>query len=338
MIDFRSDTVTCPTDEMRQAMADALVGDDVYGEDPTVCRLQDSAAERFGVESALFCSSGTQANLLALMTHCQRGDEYICGQQAHNYRYEQGGAAVLGSIQPQPVENQIDGTLAIDDVECVIKPDDVHFARTRLVSVENTIGGKVLPVSYLEQLRMLCDAYHLKLHIDGARLMNAVVKLNVDVSDITRHVDTFTVCLSKGLAAPVGSLLFGSADFIEQAVRLRKILGGGWRQAGILAAAGQIALDKMVGRLEQDHELAAYLARRLNEIEQIDVDFDSPQTNILYARCCQRRSQELAEYLKERGILIFSGEPMRLVTHLDVDKYSVDQLIEAMKDFYKEPI
>lgn len=338
MIDFRSDTVTCPTDAMRRAMADASVGDDVYGEDPTVCRLQDSAAERFGVESALFCSSGTQANLLALMTHCQRGDEYICGQQAHNYRYEQGGAAVLGSIQPQPIENQPDGTIDLDDVKHSIKPDDVHFARTRLVSVENTIGGKVLPISYLKQLSTLCDTNHLKLHIDGARLLNAAVKLNVDASEITCHVDTFTVCLSKGLAAPVGSLLLGPADFIERAVRLRKILGGGWRQAGILAAAGQIALDNMVERLAQDHALAEYLAQRLNEIDQIDVDIDSLQTNILYARCRQKRSHELETYLKERGILIFSGEPIRLVTHLDVDKRSVDRLIEAIKDFYKEPI
>ncbi|MFM2485804.1 low-specificity L-threonine aldolase [Celerinatantimonas yamalensis] len=338
MIDFRSDTVTQPTIEMRRAMADAPVGDDVYGDDPTIAHLQRSAAERMGTEAALFCTSGTQANLLALMSHCGRGDEYICGLQAHNFKYEQGGAAVLGSIQPQPVVNQADGSLAIDDIRAVIKPDDVHFARTKLVSVENTIGGRVLPMNYWPAIQQLCHSQQLALHIDGARLFNASVQLGVDIQSITRHVDTFTICLSKGLAAPVGALLFGSKDFIQQATRIRKMLGGGWRQAGILAAAGQIAFDVMPERLSDDHVLAHYLAKRLTEIDEFEVDPLSVQTNMVYARCMQGRSRELQIYLQSRDILIFGGDPIRFVTHLDVNQASVDTLIKGIKDFYTRSI
>ncbi|MFM2478962.1 low-specificity L-threonine aldolase [Celerinatantimonas sp. MCCC 1A17872] len=335
MIDFRSDTVTQPTEQMRRAMASAPVGDDVYGDDPSIEYLQKSAAEKLGSEAALFCTSGTQANLLALMSHCGRGDEYICGLSAHNFKYEQGGAAVLGSIQPQPVVNQADGTLALEDVQTAIKPDDIHFARTKLVSIENTIGGQPIAMDYWPQISQLCHSHQLKLHIDGARLYNAAVKLNVDIREITQHVDTFTLCLSKGLAAPVGSLLLGPRDFIKQATRIRKMLGGGWRQAGILAAAAQIALDEMPKRLHEDHELAEYLGQRLEEVEQLDVDHTMLQTNIVYARCRLGKSRELEAFLKERDILIFGTQPIRFVTHLDVNRDSVDQLVAAIKEFYR---
>lgn len=335
MIDFRSDTVTQPTEQMRRAMANAPVGDDVYGDDPTVEYLQKSAAEKLGTEAALFCTSGTQANLLALMSHCGRGDEYICGLKAHNFKYEQGGAAVLGSIQPQPVVNQADGTLALTDVEAAIKPDDIHFARTRLVSIENTIGGQPIAMDYWPQISQLCHNHQLQLHIDGARLYNAAVKLNVDIRDITRHVDTFTLCLSKGLAAPVGSLLFGPKEFIKSATRIRKVLGGGWRQAGILAAGAQIAFDEMPKRLHEDHELAEYLALRLDEVEQLEVNREKLQTNILYARCRLGKARELEAFLKQRDILIFGTQPIRFVTHLDVNRNSVDQLVAAIKEFYR---
>lgn len=336
MIDFRSDTVTQPTALMRDKMATAAVGDDVYHNDPSVNHLLETAKERFGVEAALFCSSGTQANLIALMAHCGRGDEYICGLKAHNYRYEQGGAAVLGSIQPQPLPNNPDGTLNLDDMRAAVKPDDIHFARTRLVSLENTIGGKVLPMEFLAQTRQFCDEHQLSLHLDGARVFNAAVKLGVDVRAITDYFDTFTVCLSKGLAAPIGSLLLGPKEYIERAIRIRKVLGGGWRQAGILAAAAQIALEEMPARLHQDHELAEYLAEQLSQIEALDVDRDAVQTNMVYARCKAGRERELEAYLKQGDILIFGTAPIRFVTHLDVDRRSVDQLVAAIKDFYKE--
>ncbi|WP_241823435.1 low-specificity L-threonine aldolase, partial [Vibrio vulnificus] len=237
-MDFRSDTVTRPTPAMREAMANAIVGDDVYGDDPTVNELEAFAAKEAGFEAALFTTSGTQANLLGLMAHCERGDEYLCGQQAHNYRYEAGGAAVLGSIQPQPVENNPDGTLPFDKLTAAIKPDDSHFARTKLLSLENTINGKVLPLSYLQEARAFVDKHNLKLHLDGARVYNAATALDVPVRDIAQYFDSMTICLSKGLGAPVGSLLLGSKEYIAKARRLRKMVGGGMRQAGILAAAG----------------------------------------------------------------------------------------------------
>lgn len=335
MLDFRSDTVTQPTPEMRQAMSQAPVGDDVYGNDPTINHLQSSAAEILGAPAALFCASGTQANLLALMSHCGRGDEYICGLKAHNFVYEQGGAATLGSIQPQPVVNQADGTLALKDIEEAIKPDDIHFARTKVVSLENTFHGQVLPLDYLPKVRQLCDQYQLGLHLDGARLFNAAVKQQVDIRQITEHLDTFTVCLSKGLAAPIGSLLLGPRDFIDRATRLRKVLGGGWRQAGIIAAAAQIALEKMPQRLIHDHELAVYLAQRLEEINEFRVDRTLVQTNMVYVDCLDGRGRELEAFLHDRGILLFGDKTIRFVTHLDVDQNSVDQLITAIKAFYR---
>ena len=259
-MDFRSDTVTKPTQAMRQAMADALVGDDVYGDDPTVNELEAWVAERHGFEAALFTTSGTQANLLGLMSHCDRGDEYLCGQQAHNYKYEAGGAAVLGSIQPQPIENNPDGTLDFDKLRAAIKPDDSHFARTKLLSLENTINGKVLPLSYLAQAREFVEQHGLSLHLDGARAYNAAVALNVDIREIAKHFDSMTICLSKGLSAPIGSLLLGSKAYIAKARRLRKMVGGGMRQAGILAAAGKLALTEQVEQLKVDHANAKLLA------------------------------------------------------------------------------
>jgi threonine aldolase len=335
MIDFRSDTVTRPTPEMRQAMASADVGDDVYGDDPTVNSLQAYAAERLGFESALFTATGTQANLLAIMSHCGRGDEYLCGQSAHNYRYEGGGAAVLGSVQPQPIENEPDGSINLNKARAAIKPDDFHFASTRLLSLENTIGGTVLSLDYQREARTFCDDHQLLLHLDGARVFNAAVKSGCDISEITRHYDSVSVCLSKGLGAPVGSLLLGSNAFIARATRLRKMVGGGMRQAGILAAAGRIALEQGPLRLHQDHENAEYLSAGLASISQLDIDPTKTQTNIVYARCRAGKSKALGDYLADQGILITAGDPIRLVTHLDVNRKDVDQLLEAIRKFYQ---
>jgi len=335
MIDFRSDTVTRPTPEMRQAMASADVGDDVYGDDPTVNSLQAYAAERLGFESALFTATGTQANLLAIMSHCGRGDEYLCGQSAHNYRYEGGGAAVLGSVQPQPIANNPDGSINLDKARAAIKADDFHFAMTRLLSLENTIGGKVLSLDYQREARTFCDDHQLLLHLDGARVFNAAVKSGCDITAITRHYDSVSVCLSKGLGAPVGSLLLGSKAFIGRATRLRKMVGGGMRQAGIVAAAGRIALEQGPLRLHQDHENAECLSAGLASIPQLDIDPTKTQTNIVYARCRAKKSKALGDYLADQGILITAGDPIRFVTHLDVNRKDVDQLLAAIRKFYQ---
>lgn len=336
MIDFRSDTVTRPSAAMRDAMARAEVGDDVYGDDPTVNSLQAYAAERLGFEAALFTATGTQANLLAIMSHCGRGDEYLCGQSAHNYRYEGGGAAVLGSVQPQPIENEADGSLSLAKARAAIKPDDFHFAVTRLLSLENTIGGKVLSLDYQRDARAFCDEHGLQLHLDGARVFNAAVKSGCDVTDITGLYDSVSVCLSKGLGAPVGSLLLGSRAFIERATRLRKMVGGGMRQAGILAAAGRIALEQGPLRLHEDHDNAAYLSAGLAGIPQLDIDPASTQTNIVYVRCNTGNAAQLRDFLKEQGILITAGDPIRLVTHLDVSRADIDNLLAAIRSFFGE--
>lgn len=327
-MDFRSDTVTKPTQAMRQAMAEAPVGDDVYGDDPTVNDLEQWAAERHGFEAALFTTSGTQANLLGLMSHCERGDEYLCGQQAHNYRYEAGGAAVLGSIQPQPIENNPDGTLDLTKLKAAIKPDDSHFARTRLLSLENTINGKVLPMAYLAQAREFVDQHGLALHLDGARVYNAAVALEVDVKEIAQHFDSMTICLSKGLAAPIGSLLLGSHTFIAKARRLRKMLGGGMRQAGILAAAGKLALTVQVPLLKQDHMNAKRLAEGLCQIEGFTVNPDLIQTNIVFAKLDETIDvKALAEKLAQDGITISPGNPLRFVTHKDISAQDIETLL-----------
>lgn len=331
-MDFRSDTVTKPTQAMREAMANAPVGDDVYGDDPTVNELEAWAAERHGFEAAMFTTSGTQANLLGLMAHCQRGDEYLCGQQAHNYKYEAGGAAVLGSIQPQPIENNPDGTLDFGKLKAAIKPDDSHFARTKLLSLENTINGKVLPLSYLAEARQFVDEHGLSLHLDGARVYNAAVALDVDVIEIAKHFDSMTICLSKGLSAPIGSLLLGSKSFIERARRLRKMVGGGMRQAGILAAAGKLALTEQVAQLATDHANAKKLAEGLSTVSGFNVNADFVQTNIVFAKLDEKVNiDRIAEQLAEDGITITPSNPVRFVTHKDVSSNDIDVLLEKLK-------
>ncbi|THB73421.1 MAG: low-specificity L-threonine aldolase [Desulfobacteraceae bacterium] len=332
-IDLRSDTVTAPGAKMRQAMAEAVVGDDVYGEDPTVIELEALAAQTLGKPKALFCPTGTQSNLLALLTLCDRGDEYIVGQHAHTYRYEGGGAAVLGSIQPQPLDFLPDGTLDLDEVETYIKPDDFHFAKTKLLCLENTQAGKVLPMAYLEQARNFTRSHNLKLHLDGARIFNAAVKLGVGVDRIAQWFDSISFCLSKGLGAPVGSILCGDEEQISQARRWRKALGGGMRQAGILAAAGIYALNHHVERLVRDHENAAALAAGLSGIEEISINPETVQTNIVFASI-NKNFDGLFHHLKQKGILISYLNPCRLVTHLDVSSEEIDRVIETVKAFY----
>ncbi|MBQ4857708.1 low-specificity L-threonine aldolase [Pseudoalteromonas sp. MMG007] len=330
MIDFRSDTVTKPSKPMRDVMHSAPVGDDVYGDDPSVNKLEAYACEHFNFDAALYCSSGTQANLLALMAHCERGDEYICGQNAHNYKFEGGGAAVLGSIQPQPIENEKDGSLCFNKIAAAIKPDDNHFANTRLLSLENTIGGKVLSLNYLSQARSFVNDHNLALHLDGARVFNAAVELNVDITAITKHFDSVSICLSKGLGAPIGSLLLGSQELINKARRWRKVLGGGMRQAGMLAAAGQYALENNVTRLSDDHANARYLASKLNELNGFSVDM-SNTTNMVYATYSGNTEIcKIARELKQQGILISPSKSLRLVTHLDVTKDDIDTFIRAL--------
>ncbi|WGV97946.1 low-specificity L-threonine aldolase [Vibrio sp. YMD68] len=332
-MDFRSDTVTRPTQKMREAMANALVGDDVYGDDPTVNELENWAAERHGFEDALFTSSGTQANLLGIMAHCGRGDEYLCGQQAHNYRYEAGGAAVLGSIQPQPIENNPDGTLDFSKLAAAIKPDDSHFAQTKLLSLENTISGKVLPLSYLSEAREFVNLHGLALHLDGARVYNAAVALGVDVTEIAKHFDSMTICLSKGLGAPIGSLLLGNKETIQKARRIRKMLGGGMRQAGILAAAGKIALTEHIDQLATDHANAKLLAEKINQLDGFDVNVDKVETNIVIAKLAEHIDiMAIKDHLEEQGILISAGNPVRFVTHRDVSSEDIEVLVAKIAE------
>ncbi|EGQ7850592.1 low-specificity L-threonine aldolase [Vibrio vulnificus] len=333
-MDFRSDTVTRPTPAMREAMANAIVGDDVYGDDPTVNELEAFAAKEAGFEAALFTTSGTQANLLGLMAHCERGDEYLCGQQAHNYRYEAGGAAVLGSIQPQPIENNPDGTLPFDKLTAAIKPDDSHFARTKLLSLENTINGKVLPLSYLQEARAFVDKHNLKLHLDGARVYNAATALDVPVRDIAQYFDSMTICLSKGLGAPVGSLLLGSKEYIAKARRLRKMVGGGMRQAGILAAAGKLALTEQVAQLKVDHANAKALAQGLSELPGVHVNPDFVQTNIVFTKLDDGIDIDaIAQKLAKESIIITPGNPIRFVTHKDISRQDIDLFLEKLRFF-----
>lgn len=333
MIDFRSDTVTRPCQKMRDAMATAEVGDDVYGDDPTVNALETWAAKRHGFSHAMFCSSGTQANLLALMAHCQRGDEYLCGQQAHNYKFEGGGAAILGSIQPQPIENEKDGSLCFKKLASAIKPDDSHFARTTLLSIENTINGKVLPITYMAQAREFTQKHNLKLHLDGARVYNAAVALNVDISKICQYVDSMSICLSKGLGAPIGSILLGSESLIKDAKRWRKVVGGGMRQAGVIAAAARIALEQNPKKLLADHINAKYLAQQLNTLAQVEVNEAHVETNMVFAKFSKHCNvNSIAEQLKTKGILMTTGKPVRLVTHLDISQTDIDNFIQELKN------
>ena len=333
-IDLRSDTVTRPSPAMRAAMAAAEVGDDVYGEDPTVNRLEALAAERLGKEAALFVCSGTQSNLIALLCHCERGDEYIVGQQGHTYKYEGGGAAVLGSIQPQPLDYEPDGSLDLGKVDAAIKPDDAHFAKTRLLCLENTQAGKVLPLDYLARAEAFARGKRLGLHLDGARIFNAAVHLGVAADEISRHFDSVSVCLSKGLGAPVGSVLCGPHALIAKARRWRKMLGGGMRQAGVLAAAGIYALERNVERLADDHANARALAAGLAEIDGVSVSPLGAQTNMVYVTVEPASSVRMREHLKEQGMLVNGQGTLRLVTHLDVDAGDVERFVLAVKWFF----
>jgi threonine aldolase len=333
-IDLRSDTVTQPSAAMRAAMAAAPVGDDVYADDPTVNRLQDFAAELFGFEAGLFAPSGTQTNLIALMTHCGRGDEYLVGQEAHTYKYEGGGAAVLGSIQPQPIANQPDGSIAIADIAAYIKPDDMHFARTRVLALENTIGGRVLPQDYVKAATDFAHARGLVTHLDGARVCNAAVKQGIPLREAAAGFDTVSVCLSKGLGAPVGSVLLGPKAFIEQGKRWRKMLGGGMRQAGVIAAAAHYALEHNVERLADDHRNAADLSAGLARIDALKVT--APQTNIFYVEIPEAACVPLRDALARQGIRASIGPHTRLVTHLDVTSADVKTTIAAFEAFFRD--
>ena len=329
VIDLRSDTVTQPCAAMLQAMAAADTGDDVYGEDPTVNRLEAELAGRLGFAAALFVPTGTMSNLLGLMAHCERGDEYIVGQQAHTYKYEGGGAAVLGSIQPQPLDVQADGSLDLTQVAAAIKPDDFHFARTRLLALENTMQGKVLPLDYLARARRFTQEHGLALHLDGARLYNAAVKLGVDAREIAQHFDSVSVCLSKGLGAPVGSVLCGTAELIGKARRLRKMVGGGMRQAGILAAAGLYALDHNVQRLADDHAHAELLA---DGLRAAGYAVEPVQTNMVYVHIGER-AEALKTFAAARGIKLSAAGRLRMVTHMDVNREQIEHVIAAFVEF-----
>lgn len=337
-IDLRSDTVTKPTPAMREAMYGAAVGDDVYGEDPTVNELEQLAAERLGKEAALFVCSGTMGNLVSLLTHCERGDEVILGDRSHTFLFEQGGMAALGGITPYPIPNQDDGTLKLDDIGAAVRPDNPHFPRTRLVCLESThnmCNGTPLSVAYLTEAARLAHDYGLKVHLDGARVFNAGVALGVDVKDIVRPVDSVMFCLSKGLSAAIGSMVCGGADFIAEARRARKVVGGGMRQAGIVAAAGVVALEQMTDRLVDDHKRAKVLAGRLRELPAVEV---APvTTNILYFQIRENASrppEEIGSELAERGVLLNSrgGGRFRAVTHHGIGDEAIGRAVEAISE------
>ena len=344
IVDMRSDTITQPTPAMRQAMSEAKVGDDVFGEDPTVNRLEEMVAERLGKEAALFVTSGTMANLVAQLTHCGRGNEMILGDQSHMFVYEQGGSAALGGIHPRSLENKHDGTMALEDIEAAIRPENVHFPRTKLIVLENThnrCNGSPLDVSYMHSVAELARRYGLELHVDGARLFNAAKALGVDAGDLVADADSVSICLSKGLAAPVGSVISGNANFILEARRNRKVVGGGMRQAGILAAAGIVALTEMVDRLADDHENAKKLAEGLANMEGIFIDPDLVFTNIVYVDVTKKgmTSQILTERLHSRGVRLLPTGPKRLravtnyhVTSSDID-YALDIFLTILKEF-----
>ncbi|SCU75946.1 L-allo-threonine aldolase [Cupriavidus necator] len=343
-IDLRSDTVTRPTPAMYEAMLSAPVGDDTYGEDPTVNALQARVAAMLGFEAALLVPTGTQGNLCAILAHCGRGDEYIVGQMAHCYRWEGGGAAVLGGVQPQPIEHEADGTLSLASIRAAVKPDNEHHAITRLLTLENTLGGKVMPLPYLESAAALAAERGLATHLDGARLMNAAVAQAAvsgatpehEARRIAAHFDSVSMCFSKGLGAPAGSVLCGSPAFIAGARRIRKLCGGAMRQAGVLAEAALYALDHHVARLAEDHRLARHLYDGLQGIP--DLNIDPPDTNIVFldlkSRSAAERSAELLQVLRDAGIVVSGHYRLRLVTHMDVDEADIGRVIGAIRAFY----
>jgi threonine aldolase len=333
MIDLRSDTVTQPCAGMRDAMASAIVGDDVYGDDPTVAALEAKLCELTHKEAAVFVTSGTQSNLCALLSHCARGEEYIAGQDAHTYRYEAGGAAVLGGIQPQPILFNERGELPLDAIEAVIKPDDPHFAKTKLICLENTQGGKALSLSYLAEATALARKHYLNCHLDGARLFNAALATNASVGELCSPFDTVSICLSKGLGTPMGSVLVGSNDLILKARRWRKMLGGGLRQSGVVAAAGLFALEHNVARLIEDHQHADAVARALNELTILEGAV--AHTNMVFLNLPANMLNALQQHLKDANIII-SGA--RWVFHKDVTSGDVDHVLEACRAFAKNPV
>lgn len=332
IIDLRSDTVTRPSSGMLKAMSEAPVGDDVWGDDPTVQKLQAELAARTGHEAGLFFPSGTQSNLAALMAHCERGDEYIVGQLAHTYKYEGGGGAVLGSIQPQPIENAPDGTLPLEKIAAAIKMPDDHFARTRLLTLENTFGGMPLPADYVQQALALARSRRLSTHLDGARACNAAVAAGVTLREICQGFDSASICFSKGLGAPVGSVLVGSRKLLTQARRWRKMLGGGMRQSGVLAAACLYALEHNVERLAEDHANAQRLAEGLRGIAQLQVQRQS--TNMVFMRVPEAHTAKLEQWLRSRGILTQMLYDARLVTHLDIDAAGIDRVVAAIEEYF----
>jgi len=342
-IDLRSDTVTKPTPEMREAMAEAEVGDDVYGDDPTLNRLEALAAEMLGKEAAVFVPSGTMGNLIALLVHCQRGDEVILGEKSHIYLNEAGGMAALGGIQPHPLRNQKDGSLALDEILAAIRPEDVHQPITRLICLENTqnaCGGIPLSLEYTRQVGELAKEHNLSLHIDGARIFNAATALNVSVKDLVAPADSIMFCLSKGLASPIGSVLVGSNKFIKRARHIRKMLGGGMRQVGVIAAAGIISLETMTKRLATDHTRAKKLAEGLKNIEGLILDEGSPATNMVYFNISDQVTFDekvLCEKMSKYNILIDWAGPrrIRLVTHYWVDEDAVEKTITAFEEIFR---
>jgi threonine aldolase len=330
MIDLRSDTVTRPSPGMKKAMLEAELGDDVFGDDPTVNRLQARAAEVLGFEAALLFPTGTQSNLAALMSHCQRGDEAIVGSEAHSYRYEAGGLSVLGSIHPQVVPNRADGTLDLSEVESVVKADDPHFPRTKLLALENTITGRAIPRSYLEKALQVAKKKGLATHLDGARIFNAALHEKTNVKALCAGFDSVSSCLSKGLGCPAGTVLLGSKSFIEKARRARKILGGGMRQAGVIAAAGLYALENNVERLSEDHANAGRLGKGLQELGQ----HATQNTNMVLLKISPDQAAPLQEHMRKQGVLVLARAPMRLVTHLDVDAAGIDRALGAFGAFF----
>jgi threonine aldolase len=329
-VDLRSDTVTKPTPAMRAAMAAAEVGDDVYGDDPTVNAMQERVAALLGKEAALFMPTGTQSNLCALMAHCQRGDEYLVGQMAHTYRWEGGGAAVLGSIQPQPLPQQDDGSILLVDIEANIKADDPHYAITRLLALENTWGGRILPQPYVEAATALARKHGLATHLDGARLFNAAVASRLSPAELAQPFDSVSVCFSKGLGTPAGSALVGSKALLDRAVRLRKMLGGGMRQVGVLAAAVQHALDHHVERLAEDHANARALAEGLQGLPGVTVH--APQTNIVFIDLAPEKAPGAVDRLRAAGVLCAGLYRLRLVTHLDVSSADIERAVAILRE------
>lgn len=332
MIDLRSDTVTLPTPAMLETMVAAPLGDDVWGDDPTVNAFQANLAEQAGKEAALLFPSGTQSNLVALMAHCERGDEYIVGQSAHTYRYEGGGAAVLGSIQPQPIENDADGTLPLEKISAAIKADDFHFARTKLLALENTIGGKVLPAEYALKATEFARERGLATHLDGARLFNAAVATDTSLKQLCLSFDSVSLCFSKGLGTPIGSALVGSQALIDRARRWRKVVGGGMRQSGIIAAACQYALDHHVADLADDHHRAERLAAGLAKLPGVEISAQA--TNMVFAHFPDEHVKPLSAWLKEHGILIELLYATRFVTHRDLDDADIDKVIAVMEAYF----